>query len=118
MAPDPAPDPAPDLADRLRAAIRDEPGLTERRMFGSLAFLVHGNLAVSAGRDGDLMVRTDPSRTQQLLREPGAHPFEMHGRSMRGWLGIDGDAVTSEEDLARWAEVGVGYARRLPPKQG
>lgn len=105
-----------ELADRLRAVVADEPGLSERRMFGGLAFLVHGNLAVSASGQGGLLVRADPSRTEELLREPGARPFEMRGRAMRGWLGVDADAVATDDQLTRWAEVGLGYARGLPSK--
>ena len=107
-----------ELADRLRAVLAEEPDLTERSMFGGLAFLVRGNLAVSASGQGGLLVRTDPARTDALLDEEGVHPFEMAGRSMRGWLGVDAEAVESQEDLTRWAEVGLRYARRLPAKRG
>lgn len=103
-----------ELADRLRAVLADEPGLSERRMFGGLAFLVHGTLAVSASGQGGLLVRADPARVADLLREPGARPFQMPGRSMTGWLGVDAAAVTTSEDLTRWADVGLRYARSLP----
>ncbi len=105
-----------ELADRVRSVLREEPGLTERRMFGGLAFLAHGNLAVSASGQGGLLVRCDPHRTDDLLGEAGVHPFEMRGRSMRGWLGVTADAVRTETDLTRWVDVGLAYARSLPPK--
>lgn len=107
-----------ELADRLRAVLVDEPDLTERAMFGGLAFMVRGNLAVSASGQGGLLVRTDPARTDALLEEEGVHPFEMSGRSMRGWLGVDAEAVQTEDDLTRWAEVGLRHARRLPTTKG
>ncbi|MFC3689642.1 TfoX/Sxy family protein [Aquipuribacter hungaricus] len=104
------------LADRLQALLADEPGLTTRWMFGGLAFMVDGHLAVCAGSDGELMVRAHPDDLDALLGEPGARPFEMHGRSMAGWLGVGTDAVAADDALARWAAVGTGYARSLPPK--
>ncbi|MCW2794237.1 MAG: hypothetical protein JWO76_3335 [Nocardioides sp.] len=104
------------LAGRLRALVEGEPRLTERKMFGGLAFLVGGNMAVAASKDGGLLLRTDPSDTEVLLEDPHAEPFEMHGRGMSGWLRIDRAGLNSDDDLQRWADVGVGYARSLPPK--
>jgi TfoX/Sxy family transcriptional regulator of competence genes len=105
------------LADRLRALIEGEPGLTERKMFGGLAFLVGGHLAVAASKDGGLLLRTDSSDTEVLLEDPHAEPFEMRGgRGMSGWLRIARAGLDSDDDLQRWADVGVGYARSLPPK--
>lgn len=106
----------PELADRVRSALEDEPGLSERQMFGGLAFLVHGNLAVSASSRGGLMVRVDPLRAGQLLTEDGVEPFSMHGRSMRGWLAVGADVIAADDDLRRWVDHGVGHARGLPPK--
>jgi TfoX/Sxy family transcriptional regulator of competence genes len=104
------------LADRLRALVEGEPGLTERKMFGGLAFLVGGHMAVAASKDGGLLLRTDPSDSEVLLEDPYAEPFEMNGRGMSGWLRILPAGLGSDDDLQRWADVGVGYARSLPPK--
>jgi TfoX/Sxy family transcriptional regulator of competence genes len=105
-----------ELADRVRERVRDEEGLTEKRMFGGLAFLINGNMAVSASSQGGLLLRVDPAQTEALVREPHARRFEMRGREMDGWLRIDADGVRSERELQRWIGRGVAYARSLPPK--
>jgi TfoX/Sxy family transcriptional regulator of competence genes len=104
------------LADRIRGAVQEQSGLTERRMFGGLAFLISGNMAVSASSQGGLLLRVDPAETASLLEEPHVRRFEMRGREMDGWLRIDPEATTSEEDLRTWVDRGVTYARSLPPK--
>lgn len=104
------------LADRLRDIMGGEPHLTEKKMFGGLAFLVGGNMAVAAASRGGLMLRIDPDRTEELLAERHAEPLEMRGREMRGWIRVDAAGVESDADLERWAEVGLSYARTLPPK--
>jgi len=105
-----------DLAARLRAAVAGEPGLSEKKMFGGLAFLVHGNMAVSASSRGGLLLRCEPGRTETLVREPHVTRFEMRGREMDGWLHVGAEATTDEPDLQRWVDVGLGYARSLPAK--
>ncbi len=105
-----------ELADRVRAQVEQESGLTEKRMFGGLAFLINGHMAVSASSQGGLMVRIDPADTEALLREPNARPFEMRGREMDGWLRVDVDASAGDDELAPWIRRGVAYARSLPPK--
>jgi TfoX/Sxy family transcriptional regulator of competence genes len=105
-----------DLADRIRELLAADPAVTEQRMFGGLAFLVGGNMAVAASGRGGLMVRTDPDETDALLTEPHARPFEMRGREMRGWLRVDAEGVRSKRELAPWVRRGVEYARSLPPK--
>ena len=105
-----------DLAYRLRDLVAPEPGVSEQRMFGGLAFLINGHMAVAASREGGLLLRVDPAETEALLGEPHAEPFEMRGRSMAGWLRIDVAGVRSENDLERWVAIGVGYAKTLPPK--
>jgi TfoX/Sxy family transcriptional regulator of competence genes len=105
-----------DLADRIRVAVQDAHGVTEMKMFGGLAFLLNGNMAVAASGQGGLMVRADPPQTEALLQEPGAAPFEMRGRPMDGWLRVEASAVDSDEALDRWVQVGVDYAGSLPPK--
>jgi TfoX/Sxy family transcriptional regulator of competence genes len=105
-----------ELAERLRAVVRGEPGLAEKRMFGGLAFLIHGNMAVSASSQGGLLLRVDPAATESLLSEPLVRRFEMRGRAMDGWLHVDAEAVDSDDDLRRWVGHGLAYARSLRPK--
>jgi TfoX N-terminal domain len=105
-----------ELADRVRAVVQAEPGLTEKRMFGGLAFLIRGNMAVSASNQGGLLLRIDPSEVESLIRNPHVRRFEMRGRKMDGWLRLDADAVESDDDLRRWVGHGVTYARSLRPK--
>jgi TfoX N-terminal domain len=104
------------LADRVRDAVHGEPGLSEKRMFGGLAFMLRGNMAVSASSRGGLMVRVDPTRTESLTSRPHVSRFEMRGRAMDGWLHVDVEALAEDEDLRRWVDVGLEYARSLPAK--
>jgi TfoX/Sxy family transcriptional regulator of competence genes len=105
------------LAERIRELVAPEPGVTEQRMFGGLAFLVGGNLAVSASGQGGLMVRVDPADTDRLVASTSARPMEMRGREMRGWLRVDAGDVRTKRALARWVGLGTAYARSLPPKR-
>jgi len=105
-----------ELAERIRTVVRSESGLTEKRMFGGLAFLVHGNMAVSASSQGGMLLRVDPATSESLVDEPLIRRFEMRGRAMDGWLRVDPEAVQTDEDLRRWVGHGVRYARSLPPK--
>ena len=104
------------LADRVREVLEGEAGLTEQAMFGGLAFMIGGNMAVAASGQGGLLLRVDPARTESLVDPPAVDRFEMRGRQMDGWLRVDATAVESEVDLRRWVAHGVGYARSLPPK--
>jgi TfoX/Sxy family transcriptional regulator of competence genes len=105
-----------ELANRLRACLAGEPGMSEKAMFGGLGFMVSGNLAVSASGQGGLLLRVDPTETESLLAAPQVTPFEMRGRTMNGWLHIDADALDGDEEFERWVSRGVAYARSLPPK--
>lgn len=105
-----------DLANRIRELIAGDPDVTEKRMFGGLAFLVGGNMSVAASGQGGLMVRVDPAQTDALVTEPHARPFEMRGRAMQGWLRVDTGGVRTERQLEPWVRRGVAYARSLPPK--
>jgi TfoX/Sxy family transcriptional regulator of competence genes len=105
-----------DLADRIRELVSGESGLTEQRMFGGLAFLIGGNMAVAASGQGGLMVRVDPSTSDALVARTKAEPMEMRGRLMTGWLRVHTSDVRTKRQLAPWVERGVGYARTLPPK--
>jgi TfoX/Sxy family transcriptional regulator of competence genes len=105
-----------ELADRLRAALSGAGGLTERAMFGGLAFMINGNMAVGASGQGGLLLRVNPAQTDALVAEPGVARFVMRGREMDGWLRVEESATESDEDLQHWVDLGVGYARSLPPK--
>ena len=105
------------LADRIRELLEGEAGLTERKMFGGLAYLIGGNMAVAASGEGGLLVRADPEVSDDLLTWKGVRPMEMRGRLMRGWLRVDDEAVRTERQLEKWVQVGAGYARTLPPKR-
>lgn len=103
------------LATRVRELIGGEPGRAEKKMFGGLAILLDGNMAVGVHGD-DLIVRTDPGQQEALLTEPGARPFDLTGRPMQGWLMVAADGCAEDDDLRRWVGRGVAYARSLPAK--
>jgi TfoX/Sxy family transcriptional regulator of competence genes len=105
-----------ELADRIRALIADEPGLTEKKMFGGLAFLIGGNMAIGASGQGGVLVRADPEESEALVASTSARLMEMRGREMRGWLRVDAEDVSTDADLGRWVDLGSTYARSLPPK--
>ena len=105
-----------DLADRIRELVAGEPDVTEKRMFGGLAFLVGGNMSVAASGQGGLMVRIDPEDTNALFANPHARPFEMRGCEMQGWLRVDAEGLRTKRQLAPWVTRGVAYARSLPAK--
>jgi len=104
-----------ELAERIRGLLPDQP-VSERAMFGGLAFLVGGHMAVAASGKGGLMVRCDPGDSEQLVKEAGASRMEMRGREMDGWLRVAGEAVADDDVLAEWVRVGMAYAGTLPPK--
>ncbi|HYF26326.1 MAG TPA: TfoX/Sxy family protein [Baekduia sp.] len=106
-----------DLAMRLRDLLAGEADIAQQRMFGGVAFLAGGNLAVAASGQGGLMVRVDPGQTDALLGEPGAGPFEMRGRPVDGWVRVAADAVAGDRELRTWVDRGLGYARSLPAKR-
>jgi TfoX/Sxy family transcriptional regulator of competence genes len=104
------------LAERIRDLLGDEPDIHEQRMFGGLAFLAAGNMAVAASGQGGLMVRVDPAECDALLARTSAVPMVMRGRELRGWLRVEADTVRRREQLARWVTRGLDFARSLPPK--
>ncbi|MGZ6880982.1 MAG: TfoX/Sxy family protein [Mycobacteriaceae bacterium] len=107
-----------ELANCVRELVLAEEGVTEKRMFGGLAFLIHGNMAVSASSQGGLLLRIDPADASALLSEPHAHPFEMRGRAMEGWLRVDAEGLGTDRQLVeQWVTRGVTHARSLPPKR-
>jgi TfoX/Sxy family transcriptional regulator of competence genes len=106
-----------DLADRIRELVAAESRVTEKKMFGGLAFLIGGNMAVAASGQGGLLVRVDPDESDRLVSTTGARLMEMRGRSMRGWLRVDGQEVRTKRELTRWVRLGTSYARSLPTKR-
>ncbi len=106
-----------DLANRIRELVADQPGLTEQKMFGGLAFLIGGNMSVSASGQGGLLLRIDPEQTEELVSKPHAHPFVTRGRAMDGWLRVEPDGIKTKRQLERWVQRSVSYARSLPPKR-
>lgn len=104
-----------ELAERIRGLLPGVP-VTEQKMFGGLAFLVGGHMAVAASGKGGLMLRCDPADTERLVGEPGVTRFEMRGKEMDGWLRVTGDAVADDTELSRWIEVGTSYAGSLPAR--
>ena len=105
-----------ELADRLRALLGGRPGLTEQKMFGGLAFLIGGNMAIAASGQGGILVRVDPAQSDDMVATTSAEPMEMRGRSMAGWLRVDTAAVADDDALGEWVERGTAYAASLPPK--
>jgi hypothetical protein len=105
------------LAGRIRDLIGPDPELTEKKMFGGLAFLIHGNMAISASGQGGVLVRVDPAQSDALVAATSATVAVMQGREMPGWLRVDEAGLTTDADLEPWVDRGVGYARSLPAKK-
>jgi TfoX-like protein len=105
-----------ELAARIRGLLGVRAGLTEQRMFGGLAFLIGGNMAIAASGQGGVLVRVDPAGSDDLVATTPAEPMEMRGRSMRGWLRVASQDVASDAELAEWVARGTGYAASLPAK--
>jgi TfoX/Sxy family transcriptional regulator of competence genes len=105
-----------ELAGRIRELLGGEVELTEKKMFGGLAFLIGGNMAVAASGQGGVLVRVDPARSESLVATTNASLMEMRGRRMEGWLRVDADDVRTKRQLAKWVGLGATYARSLPRK--
>jgi hypothetical protein len=105
------------LAGRIRDLIGPDPELTEKKMFGGLAFLIRGHMAISASGQGGVLVHVDPERTGELIATTAATVAVMRGREMPGWLRVSADHVASDDDLSPWVETGIGHARSLPLKK-
>ena len=106
-----------DLANRIRELLGLEKGVTEQKMFGGLAFLIGGNIAVAASGQGGILVRVDPAQSDRLVASTPAEPMEMGGRYMSGWLRVGPGEVKTKRELAKWVDMGAGYARTLEPKK-
>lgn len=100
----------PQLADRIRRMFADDPEVREQAMFGALAFLVAGRIAVAASADGGLLVRVNTEHVEHLVRTTAAQPAEMRGRTMRGWVHLDGEHVRSDRQLSEWTTIAIAAA--------
>src|SRR3989449_2514711 len=105
-----------ELADRIRELVVGESGLTEKKMFGGLGFLVGGNMAIAASGQGGVLVRVDPEQSDELVATTKAYVAVMRDRPMPGWLRVETEDVHTEPELAKWVELGATYARSLPAK--
>jgi TfoX/Sxy family transcriptional regulator of competence genes len=101
------------LVDRVRELLADGSTVAEKRMFGGLAFLVAGKIAVAASGQGGLLVRVDPARADDLLATTNAQPMEMKGRAIRGWLHVNVDDLRTQHQLAGWLAIGTAAARSV-----
>ncbi len=104
------------LAERIRGLLDDHAKVSERRMFGGLAFLIRGHMTVGIVKD-DLMVRVGPDTYAQVVAEPHARAMDFTGRPMKGFVFVSPQGLDSDADLQRWVERGVAFATSLPPKQ-
>ncbi len=103
-----------DLASRLRELLADEDAITEKKMFGGLAFLLHGNMSVSASRNGGLLVRIDPVDTDASLARPHVALMEMGGRTMDGWMTVAPEGLKTKRELAAWVKGSMAFVKTLP----
>ena len=106
-----------ELAARIRELVGSGSDVTEQKMFGGLAFLIGGNMAVAASGQGGVLVRADPEQSEALVATTDARLMEMRGRPMQGWLRVDPEHVRTKSELARWVDLGATYARSLPRKR-
>jgi TfoX/Sxy family transcriptional regulator of competence genes len=105
-----------DLANRLRELLADERAVTEKKMFGGLAFLLHGHMSISASRNGGVLVRIDPADTDAALARPHVALMEMGGRTMDGWITVAPEGLKTKRELASWVKQSVAFVKTLPPK--
>lgn len=105
-----------DLANRIRELLGDQVAITEKKMFGGLAFLLHGHMSVSASRTGGLLVRIDPADSQAALERPHVTLMTMGGRTMDGWMIVAPEGLKTRRELSAWVQRAVSYVKTLPPK--
>jgi TfoX/Sxy family transcriptional regulator of competence genes len=105
-----------ELAERIREALEGQQGITEKKMFGGLAFLVEGHMAIAASGQGDALVRADPAESDHLVDTTSAEVAVMQGRPMTGWLRVPVADLATQEQVEEWVAVSTRYVRTLPPK--
>jgi TfoX/Sxy family transcriptional regulator of competence genes len=105
-----------DLVNRLRELLAEEDAITEKKMFGGLAFLLHGHMSVSASRNGGLLARIDPADTDEALARPHVTLMTMGRRTMEGWVRVAPEGLKTKRELAAWVTQSVAFAKTLPPK--
>ena len=105
------------LADRIRELLASERGVEEQKMFGGLAFLIGGNMAVAASGQGGALVRVDPEESDRIVARTNARPMEMRGRQMDGWLRVAPEDLRTKRQLQKWVTIGATYAHSLPAKR-
>lgn len=103
------------LEERIRAILPDEPSIVSKKVFGGLAFMLDGNMAVGVSSD-ELMVRVGTDAFDDAVTADGVRPFDMSGKRMNGWILVSDEAIAEEVDLGRWIDVGMAFAASLPPK--
>jgi len=105
------------LAARIRGLVATERGMSEQKMFGGIAFLVGGNMAIAASGQGGVLVRVDPEQSDELVATTKASLAVMRGRRMAGWLRVAAEDLQTKRQLAKWVDLGTGFARSLPAKR-
>jgi TfoX/Sxy family transcriptional regulator of competence genes len=106
-----------DLAERIREVLEDDPDVTEKKMFGGLAFLIRGNMAIAASGEGGVLVRVEPAESDRLVDSTNAEVAVMRGRPMQGWLRVQPEDLRTKRQLALWVRRGTEYARSLPARK-
>jgi hypothetical protein len=104
------------LAERIRGCLADYPGISEKRMFGGLAFMVDGKMCVGT-LGSDLMARVGPANYKAALAEPHVQEMDFTGRPLTGFVRVDAEGVTEEADLQRWCDLSVAFARSAEPSK-
>ncbi len=105
-----------ELADRIRERLGTGPDIAEKKMFGAMAFMRHGNMVVAPMKGGALLVRVGKDGMEAALARPGAMPMDMGGKTMGGFVVVSGDVLEDDEVLDQWIDLAEGFVRTLPPK--
>ncbi len=103
------------LADRVRELLAERDGISEKKMFGGLSFLLDGNMCCGVARD-DLVVRLSPEEAERALAELHARPMDFTGRPLKGFVYVSPQGVADETSLLDWIDRAVRFAGSLPPK--
>jgi hypothetical protein len=103
------------LADRVRHALRAERSITEKKLFGGIGFLLHGNLLVAVWQSS-LIARVGAEQESDSLAQPNVRPFDVTGRPMKGWVMVDPDGLDRDAQVAEWIELALRFVETLPAK--